>query len=141
MTPDEKEKLMEKLDVVFSKIGLECAAEMLPLLKEMHPDAQFIQTLYRSAIVVLKQKQEEMHRGKVTILLYHDPHWMGHDMTKETLPGYCDRLEVWGQRSGPDLTLNGQFLVPMSEEEKNKFYGMDDILKAAQEARTGKGEE
>jgi len=93
-------------------MGKECASEIITAAKKLHPDALFMLPLYRSALVVLPQDEAELERGACTIILYHDPHWMGHDKTTtENLPHFKEVLEVYGQRSGPDLLLDGTRLM------------------------------
>ncbi len=120
LTKDEK--LEAELVDIFNEIGKKSGAEIASIAKKLHPNALFIYPLYRGAMVVLPQTDEEYDRGKVTMILYHDPEWMGEDITVENLPKYSDRLEIWGQRSGADLTLNRLKLTPMTEEEQRKFY-------------------
>jgi len=107
-------KIMEELEAIMGPHGRACGEEIVEVARRLHGDnVLFAMPLYRSALIVLKKTPEEEKRGSCTIILYHDPHWMGHDtIDEENLPGFKDVLQVWGQRSGPDLTLNGHVLAP-----------------------------
>jgi len=144
-------KKQEKdLDGIFDKIKIEWEADMIPVVKQLHPDAKLIIPLYRSALVVPPQTKEEIERGSCKIILYHDPHWVGHDkITTQNLPQFKEIIGVHGQCSGPDLTVEyidektGQWigrkhLVPMTKEERNKWWGLDKLFNQAPNTKKAK---
>jgi hypothetical protein len=92
--------------------GMGCGYKILEVAKKLHPNFAYGVPLYRSAMAVLKQTRTEKKNGSCTIVLYHDPHWMGEpDITEDNLPKYKEVIKVYGQRSGPDITRNDKMLT------------------------------
>lgn len=75
---------------------------LVPLVRRMHPRALAVVGLYRSCMVVLPQTKKQKS-DSCTVVLYHDPQWMGQSVTMKNLRQFRTFLEVVGQRSGPDL--------------------------------------
>lgn len=93
-----------KLRLLFQGMGSECGLEIMEVAKKIHPDAIFLFPIYRGCVVIPKQP----YSGSLKTILYHDPHWMGHDkITTENLPAFSQEFEILGQRSGQDFYLNG----------------------------------
>lgn len=111
ITKEEKKtaEVMAEVYIAFQGMGSECGVEIAKVARELHPDALFIFPLYRGCIVIPKQE----YTGTLDVILYHDPHWMGHDeITTENLPKFQNVLKIYGQRSGQDYELNGEELIP-----------------------------
>ena len=88
----------------FGAMGAESGGDIARVAKELHPTALLIFPLYRGCAVVPKQD----YTGSLDVILYHDPCWMGHnEATIDNLPGFRMELNIHGQRSGQDFTLNG----------------------------------
>lgn len=127
-------KAEEDIIKLFSEMGQECGKKISKMAAKFHPDNVCILPLYRGCMVVLPQTPEEVERGKCTIILYHDPHWMGEEITEQTLPRYKNKLEIYGQRSGANLTLNELIMQTktMWEWDRRMTFGhnehMDIIL-------------
>jgi len=122
ITAKEYQALMKELEEQMGDHGLHCGEEIIKAAREIHGNkVEYAIPLYRSAIIILKKTSKEQKRGACTMILYHDPHWMGHpDITKDNLPQFKQVLQIWGQRSGPDLTLNEMILYPKTKEQEEK---------------------
>lgn len=108
-SPEEVEKILDEFMVGMGKRGNKTGEKIARLAGELHPDALLIVPLYRSAVVVLPKNEEEQERGSMSLVMYHDPRWMGaDDITTENLPRFKHTLQIWGQRSGPDVSLRTQ---------------------------------
>lgn len=73
-------------------------------LTDMYPNGVVV-PLYRSALVIIDQDEEQRRRGAVTLMVHHDPRWTGEEVNPETLAAHSYRIDVWGQRNGPDFRL------------------------------------
>ena len=111
MTKKKEREAMAFIKSIMQPHGMKCGNEILELAKKMHPNFAYGIPLYRSAVVVLKQTRAEKKRGACTIILYHDPHWMGQDLNVDNLPRYKEVLKLYGQRNGPDITRDGSMLT------------------------------
>lgn len=110
---EEIAEMIVDFEKEMGKSGNKTGEKIAHLAGELHPDALLIVPLYRSAVVVLPKNEEEQERGSMSLVLYHDPRWMGaDDITTENLPRFKNNLKIWGQRSGPDLTLDGETMLP-----------------------------
>jgi len=138
VTPKEYKKLMKELQEMMGPRGLACGEELIKVAREIHGDnVEYAIPLYRSAIIILKKTKAELERGACTMILYHDPHWMGQDINKDTLPNFKDTLQLYGQRSGPDLYINNMRLRPITPEEEKQQY--DRLKKLTAKSKKGKG--
>lgn len=117
----------QKIEKMFSEIGQKSGNAIESIAKKLHPDALFTLPLYRGCLVVLKQEDWEIERGSCTIMLYHDPCWMGEELNEKTLPRYSEELRIFGQRSGHDLIKNGEELYSAGQLEMMK--SLDRIMK------------
>jgi len=88
------------------ELGLQCGRDIAKLAEEMHPDALCIVPLYRSCMVVL-QDEKLKKAGACKLILYGDPHWLGHEVTKGWLrrKQFHDTIIVRGERSNPRLLI------------------------------------
>lgn len=88
----------------FRTHGLGCGSKIAEIAKEIHPDALAIVPLYRSCIVI-KQSDEEKKDGMCAIHSYADPHWLGGEISVETLKSDDFHFEfvVQGDRQGPSI--------------------------------------
>jgi len=122
ITTKKYQMLMKELEEQMEDHGLHCGDEIIKAARKIHGDkVEYVIPLYRSAIIILKKTKQEQKRGACTMILYHDPHWMGHpDITKDNLPQFKQVLRVWGQRSGPDLTLDDMMLYVKTKEQEEK---------------------
>ncbi len=108
-SPEEVEKMVDEFMEVMGKRGNKKGERIAGVAAELHPDALLIVPLYRSAVVVLPKNEEEQERGSMSLVLYHDPQWLGaDDITTENLPRFKHVLQIWGQRSGPDVSIRTQ---------------------------------
>jgi hypothetical protein len=90
----------------FHKHGLQCGLDISKLTNDMHPNAIAIIPLYRSCVVI-EQSDEEKKEGIATIHAYADPHWMGQDITVDTLQSedFHAKFIIQGLREGPEICL------------------------------------
>lgn len=116
-------ELNEVLDK-FHKHGLQCGDEISKLAMIMHPDAICVIRLYRSCIVVV-QSEEEKNTGDCTIHTYADPHWMGEEISIDTLSSneFHSELKIYGHRSGPNI----EYKKGVRKIGGDKDEGKDDI--------------
>lgn len=105
------EDVEKDVESIMLPLGMEAGKEIEEIAKKLHPDAIATMPLYRGCLVLLKQTREEEEIGACSIILYHDPSWMGRERNKDTLPDFSGILQVFGQRSGADLSLNGSVLL------------------------------
>ena len=103
---EDKDEKIQKFVKDFHGHGLGCGLEISKLAREKHPDAIAIVPLYRSCIVV-EQSDEDKKEGVATIHAYADPHWMGGDITIETLRSddFHTKFVVQGLRHGPEICM------------------------------------
>lgn len=100
---------LEKVDNFVQKFhehGIECGLDMAKLIKDIHPDAIAIVPLYRSCIAI-EQNDEDKKEGIATVHAYADPHWMGKDITIDTLRSddFHAKFVIHGHREGPEIFL------------------------------------
>ena len=124
---DKTSKNNEKIDAFvqeFHEHGIGCGLEISKLAREMHPNAIAIVPLYRSCVVI-EQSDEEKKEGIATMHAYADPHWMGGDITIDTLRSedFHAKFIIQGQREGPEICLVNansyqKMVEQMQREEK-----------------------
>lgn len=94
--------------------GMNTGDMISELAGKIHPKARIVIPLYRSCLVILPNK-----RGDCRIIAYHDPAWMGHDVTIDTLRNFKQVYIIQGQRSGPDIIRD----IDTSSENKEYSCG------------------
>lgn len=99
----------KKLEADLAKMGASILkgwlTEDMPIIQSMHPDALAIVPLYRSALVIDPLTVEEAKLGMATILVYHDPAWMGQETTPESLRRHCSKVLFHGQRNDVIMSM------------------------------------
>ena len=82
-------------------------------------DMPILVQMYRSALVVLKPTKEQKKRGACSIIVYHDPAWMGAPSTPEMFKEFSVRIDMYGQRNGPDMrAIFGKHAMYGKKEEQ-----------------------
>jgi predicted N-formylglutamate amidohydrolase len=106
MCEDDKNEKIKRFYQEFHNHGLQCGLDISKLANDMHPNAIAIVPLYRSCVVI-EQSDEEKKEGIATMHTYADPHWMGQDITIETLQSedFHAKFIIQGLREGPDVRL------------------------------------
>lgn len=95
-----------KIHKIMFPAGLETGHEICELLKEKD---NVVLPLYRSAIVITF-----LSNGNIRLDTFHDPQWMGEDLTKETLKRFhCNTMIFQGQRSGVDIHLTDGYMASL----------------------------
>lgn len=115
---DEVEKFMEK----FHEHGIECGLVISELVRKIHPGAIAIVPLYRSCVVI-EQSDVDKKEGIAVVHAYADPHWLGRDITVDTLQSddFHSKFVVQGLREGPQINLtdaNNYQKMIMKESER-----------------------
>jgi len=105
------EDVEKEVESIMLPLGMEAGREIEKIAKKLHPDAIATMPLYRGCLVLLKRTREEEERGACSIILYHDPNWMGEERNEDTLPDFSGLLQIFGQRSGANISLNGRALI------------------------------
>ena len=101
---EDKDEKVQEFVKDFHEHGIGCGLEISKLAREIHPNAVAIVPLYRSCIVV-EQSDEEKKEGVATIHAYADPHWLGRDITIDTLQSddFHAKFIIQGKREGPEI--------------------------------------
>jgi len=106
MEKKQEEKILQNLEKEMREYGLKCGKEIVKVAKKLHKRRIAIAIpLYRSAVIVLKQSSTEKKEGKLTIILYGDPSWLGKKVDEENLPNFSKRLVLIGDRRIPFLSV------------------------------------
>lgn len=116
---DEEERRAKALEECLQQMhegGMECGLNIMEIAKKINPEYLFAFPLYRGCMLIPKQHEHEVLSGCIMVYMYHDPHWLGHELNEETLPNFMNILTIGGQRSGQDYSLNG------SEMDTRDFY-------------------
>lgn len=117
-----KNEKVEKFVQEFHEQGIGCGLEISKLAREMHPNAIAVVPLYRSCVVI-EQSDEEKKDGNVTMHTYADPHWLGGNITIETLQfeDFHAKFIIKGMREGPEVILvNANSYQKMCEREQKE---------------------
>ena len=132
-----QEKTQESYEDAYKKVwkimgpkGMKCGHEIEKIAREIHGDEILLALpMYRSCACIMKQSKEEKEDGLWRIIAYHDPHWMGEEPNKETLPRFKEEIILHGQRNTVDIIRDEQELtsaelaISMHESQK-LWYGM-----------------
>ena len=120
----EKDEKVNEFVQKFHEHGIGCGQEISELVREMHPNAIAIVPLYRSCVAI-EQSDEDKKEGIATIHAYADPHWMGRDITIDTLKSddFHGKFIIQGKREGPEVCLvnansHQKMIEQMQREEK-----------------------
>lgn len=102
----EKDEKVNAFVQKFHEHGIGCGLEILKIAKEIHPEAVAIIPLYRSCVVI-EQSEDYKKEGIATIHAYSDPHWLGRDITVDTLKSddFHSKFIIQGKREGPEIYL------------------------------------
>lgn len=133
-TLDEEEEKQKQLNEVIKQMkanGLGCGDEIAQMALEIHPGCTAI-PLYRGAMVIEQGVPQE---GAITLHFYHDPHWMGDELTVDALRRYkTGVLVITGQRSGANVFVpkdnkadfEDAVEVPLSFDRLKAIFEKDD---------------
>ena len=130
------EKTYEEVWKLLGPKGMKCGNEIERIAKEIHGDDILITLpMYRSCACIMKQTKEEKENGVWRIIAYHDPHWMGMEQNKETLPQFKEEVLLHGQRDRMDIFLNSYELTTydqaLSMFAVQKQFGFGEFKKEA----------
>lgn len=84
--------------------GMICGQKIAEIAATLHPGALIIVPLYRSCIVV-EQNEQDKKEGSCKIHGYADPHWLGREISVDTLKSedFHFYYKVQGYREGPEI--------------------------------------
>lgn len=84
-----EEQIINEIHQMLTEQGDAEGKLIAAVARKIHPDAVGILGLYRSAVCLMPDG---------TLICYHDPGWMGEDVTVEQLPRFCEKYTVRGNR-------------------------------------------
>jgi len=95
--PEEAVKALAEIFKAMYKRGMTCGRRIAEIARQLHPNAVLIHPLYRSAVVILPEQEEDEFK----IIFYGDPHADGKEITPETVAEMKREITLTGGRYFP----------------------------------------